>query len=62
MLMENLKNPWIPPPKTIIVEEEERHEKVIENIPVNTVDISFDSTNFRDQTAYLLVSLSKNIK
>lgn len=60
-LMESLKNPWIPCPKTTIVEEEERHEKVLENIPTNTVEINFESTNFKDQTAYLLVSLRTNL-
>ena len=60
-LMESLKNPWIPCPKTTIVEEEERHEKVLENIPANTVEINFESTNFKDQTAYLLVSLRTNL-
>jgi len=59
--MDSLKNPWIPCPKINMIEEEEKKEKIIESIPINTVELNFESTNFRDQNAYLLVNLSKNL-
>lgn len=55
--MENLKNPWIPCPKTSIVEEEEKLEKINEDIPDHSIEISLDSTNFKEEGAYLLVNL-----
>ena len=59
--MDSLKNPWIPCPKTTMVEEEERHEKFLDNIPVNSVDINFESTNYKNDQAHLLVNLRKII-
>ncbi len=56
-LMESLKNPWIPCPKINMVEEEERIEKINEKIPLNTVELDFESTNFENNAAHLLVNL-----
>lgn len=55
--MESLKNPWIPCPKTQLVEEEQRQEKILEEVPEHTVVINFDSTNYKNPSAYLLVTL-----
>lgn len=55
--MESLKNPWIPCPKVQHIEEEESKEKVLEDIPDNTIVISFDSTNYKNHRAYLSVNL-----
>jgi len=57
VLMDSLKNPWIPCPKTNIIEEEERHEKILDSIPQNSVEIIIESTNFKP-SAYLRVDLS----
>lgn len=59
MLMDNLKNTWVPCPLTTMVEEEEKIEKLNENIPEHSIEISLDSTNYKEESAYLLVNLSK---
>ena len=57
--MDNIKNPWIPCHLTNIVEEEEKIEKINEKINEQCIEINLDKTNYKNESAYLLVSLSK---
>lgn len=56
--METLKNPWIPCPLYTFVEEEEKVEKILEDIPQNVVQIDLESCDYDKKDAYIYVNLS----
>lgn len=60
-LVETSKNPWTPCPLYSFVEEEEKIEKVLEDIPQNAVQIHIESTDYDKLDAYIYVSLGKFI-
>lgn len=61
-LVETSKNPWTPCPLYTFIDEEEKIEKILEDIPQNAVQITIESTTYDKQDAYIYVSLGKNIK
>ena len=60
-LVETSKNPWTPCPLYSFAEEEEKIEKILEDIPQNAVQIDIDSTTYDKDDAYIYISLGKFI-
>jgi len=57
--LEISKNPWTPCPQYSFIDEEEKVEKIIEDIPQNAVQIHIESTTYDKADAYIYISLSK---
>ncbi len=55
--MTDLKNQWIPPPQYAFLEEEEKKEKILYDIPENNIQINFESCNYDKLDAYCYISL-----
>jgi len=52
-----IKNQWIPPPEYEFLEEEEKKEKVLIEIPENHIQITLESINYDKLDAFCYVSL-----
>ncbi len=57
-LTESAKNPWVPAPLYNYVEEEEKIEKINQNIDPQVAEIYFGKTTY-DKDCYLYATLSK---
>ena len=55
--MADLKNQWIPPPQYAFLEEEEKKERVLFEIPENHLQINLESCNYDKQDAYCFIAL-----
>ena len=58
--MEVIKNEWNPCPLYSFIEEEEKVEKICEEIGQNVLQVDIESTTFEDVDAFIWVNLSKN--
>ncbi len=56
-LVETSKNPWTPCPLYTYTDEEEKIEKILEEIPQNVVQVHIESCNYDKDDAYVYVSL-----
>lgn len=61
LIMEKLKNPWIPCPQYQYVDEDEKIEKILEEIPINVLIVNIDGCSYDKNDAYITLSLRKNI-
>lgn len=55
--MLDLKKLWVPCPQYVFIEEEEKKEKIVFDIPENTLQINLESCNYDKRDAYVYVSL-----
>ena len=55
--MTDLKNPWIPIPQFSIIEEEEKNEKILKEIPENILQINLNSCNYDKKDSFILINL-----
>jgi hypothetical protein len=55
--METLKNEWIPCPQYSFIDEEEKIEKILEDVPQNAIQIDIESTTYDKTDAYIQVIL-----
>jgi hypothetical protein len=58
-LTDYAKNPWVPAPLYSFVEEEEKTEKINEEIEPMTVEIHIGKSNYDKDNAYLYITMSK---
>ncbi len=58
-MVETSKNPWTPCPLYSFIEEEEKIEKTLEEVPQNAVQIEIESTTYDKSDAYIQVNLGK---
>ena len=61
-IKEKFKDKWIPAPEYRLVEEEDRVEKINNDIPENTIRIHIGKTDYDKDNAYLKVKLVNNDK
>lgn len=57
--MQLLKSEWTPCPLYSYIDEEEKVEKICEEVAANVLQINFLSTNFEDSDAFIYLNLSK---
>lgn len=57
--MELIKSEWTPCPMYSFIEEEEKVEKICEEIAQNVLQINIESTTLEDRDAYIWINLSK---
>jgi len=60
--LEFLKDEWIPVPQTEIKKQEEKVEKINEDVKENIIVITIGNTNITNNTSRILVTLSKYTK
>ena len=58
-LLETIKSEWTPCPLYSFVEEEEKVEKIYEEVAQNAVQIVLESTTYDKSDAYINLELSK---
>lgn len=57
-----LPNPWIPAPLYQVFDEEEKIEKINEDIPLNSIQISLGHCNYDKRWIYAVVKIDDNQK
>lgn len=53
--MQDFKNQWIPCPQYAFLEEEEKKEKILFDIPANNLQINLESCDYDKPDAYLSI-------
>lgn len=55
--MQDFKNQWIPCPQYAFLEEEEKKEKILFDIPINNLQINLEKCDYDKPDAYVSISL-----
>jgi hypothetical protein len=58
--LELIKNEWTPCPLFSFIDEEEKVEKIFEDVEQNVLQINIHSAAYEDPNAYFYINLSKN--